>query len=279
MRTWILVSMMSVGLMAGTLTATEQDAKERAQKGYNTFKEVLSGDHAKLPDAIRYMEEAHVADETSVPNLFNLARAYFFDGVTFNKAESIAKAERTFARVVELDPSRTDALAFHGSILAQLSGGRDMAMFMRGAQEMKTAFEKTPNDITVRIVLGFVAFNLPAEARPFIGMKDPVQNLTLVGNAFSGLSSDFAPHANVVMNAFIGEAALMSGNKEAARASFKKALSEPQPLEEGQMAGRKRLESTIVARMNGGEKPVFADALFSGCNSCHLSAPDKLLNK
>ena len=125
MGKWISISMLSIVIAAGTLVATEPDAKELAQKGYNLFKDVLAGDEAKLPEAIRYMEEARAADETYVPNLFNLARAYFFDGITFDNEQAIGKAEKTFARVVELDPNRTDALAFHGAILAQMSRGQE----------------------------------------------------------------------------------------------------------------------------------------------------------
>jgi hypothetical protein len=33
------------------LTASAPDAKELAQKGYTTFREVIAGDEAKLPDA------------------------------------------------------------------------------------------------------------------------------------------------------------------------------------------------------------------------------------
>ena len=66
MRTWVLISIVAIALAAGTLTATAPDGRELAQKGYNLFKDVLSGDEAKLPDAIRYMEEARSADETIV---------------------------------------------------------------------------------------------------------------------------------------------------------------------------------------------------------------------
>jgi len=90
MRTWLLIAMLTL--------ATGPDSKELAKQGYSLFKDVLAGDEAKLPEAIRQMEEARKADETYVPNLYNLARA----------------------------------MAFHGAILAQMSGGKDMAMFMRG---------------------------------------------------------------------------------------------------------------------------------------------------
>jgi tetratricopeptide (TPR) repeat protein len=278
MRTLIVVSIAAIIVAVGTLTATAPDAKELAQKGYSIFKDVLAGDEAKLPDAIRYMEEARTADETYVPNLYNLARAYFFEGITFDREESFSKAERTFARTIELDPKRTDAMAFHGAILAQMSGGRDLAMFMRGAKELKTAFQQTPNDLTVRIVLAFTTQNIPPEGRAVIGITDPVGDLNFIGNALDGFSSDFAPHASVVMNAFIGEALLMAGDKERAQASFQKALNVPQPDDQGQRAGRKRLDSGINDRLNGGGKSIFNDPVFGGCHSCHLAAPDKLLS-
>jgi tetratricopeptide (TPR) repeat protein len=277
MRTLILISLTTIVLAVGTLTATAPDAKELAQKGYTTFKQVLAGDEAKLPEAIRYMEEARNADDTYVPNLYNLARAYLFETITFNLEESAAKAEKTFARMIELDPKRTDAMAFHGSILVQQSGGRDMALFMRGAEELKTAFERTPNDLTVRIVQAFVAPNLPPQARPMIGVGDSVENVKFIGNALDNFSSDFAPHAGVVMHAFVGENLLQQGEREKARASFERALKVPQPEDPGQIAGRNMLDEIIRSRMTGGEKPIFAEPIFSGCHSCHLSAPDKLL--
>ena len=56
------------------------------------------------------------------------------------------------------------------SQLALMSGGRDMALFMRGAQELKTAVERTPDDVTVRIVLGLTAQNVPPQAHAFMGV-------------------------------------------------------------------------------------------------------------
>ncbi len=279
MRTWILISIVAIGVAVGTLSATEPDAKELAQRGYSLFKNVIAGDEAKLPEAIRYMEEARAADGTYVPNLFNLARAYFFDGITFDKEESIGKAEKAFARVVELDSSRMDALSFHGAILAIASRGNDLDMFMRGAKELKTAMERAPNDISVRIVTGFVAMNLPPQALPLVGNPDTLGNLQKVGSVFDSFSSDFAPHASVVMNAFIGESLMMRGDKEKARESFARALNVPKPDDAGQRAGREVLDTAIAARMNGDEKPIFAQSIFGGCHSCHLAAPDKLLAK
>jgi tetratricopeptide (TPR) repeat protein len=277
MRRWIWIAIVLVSLAVGAVHAAEPDAKALAQKGYVMFKDVLAGDEAKLPEAIRYMEEARRADEVYVPNLFNLARAYFFEGITFNKEESLKSAEKSFARVLELDPARTDAMAFHGAILAQMSGGRDMAMFMRGAQELKAASQRSPDDITVRIVTAFVSQSLPPQALAILGVADPVANFKFIGGAFDTFSSEFAPHASVVMNAFIGESLLQKGEKENARASFERALNVPQPFDDGELAGRKLLDDTIRARMKGGEQAIFDSAVFSGCHSCHLAAPAKLL--
>ena len=269
MFTWILISVT-------LLMSPEGDVKQLAQKGYNAFRDVLSGDEAKLPEAIRYLEQAKAADETNVPNLYNLARAYFFEGITF-KDESIRKAEKTFARLLELDPKRTDALAFHGTILALSSRGEDLQLFMKGAQELKTASQNTPDDITVRILQAVVSQQVPRQALPLIGLDDPVKNVQVVGAAFDSFSSEFAPHASVVMNAFIGEALLQQGEKDKARASFETALKAPQPVEEGAIAARKVLDDAIRSRMGGDGKTIFEHPAFSGCHSCHLAQPDKLL--
>jgi tetratricopeptide (TPR) repeat protein len=270
MLTWILISLT-------ILMAPEGDSKQLAQKGYNAFREVLSGDEAKLPDAIRYLEQAKAADEGNVPNLYNLARAYFFDGITFNKEESVNKAEATFARLLELDPQRTDALAFHGAILALSSRGENMQMFMKGAQELKAASKKTPDDITVRILQAIVSQQVPPQALPFIGLNDPVKNVQFIAGVFDSFSSEFAPHASVVMNAFIAEALLQQGERDKARASFETALKTPQPVDDGAIAGRKVLDDAIRARMSGNGKSIFEGPAFSGCHSCHLAQPDKLL--
>src|SRR6266446_2413204 len=89
MKNWILMSTILVGLTAGSLMATEPDAKELAAKGYATFKGVLAGDEAKLPEAIGYMEESRKADGANVANLYNLARAYFFEAVTFKREQPL----------------------------------------------------------------------------------------------------------------------------------------------------------------------------------------------
>jgi hypothetical protein len=142
---------------------------------------------------------------------------------------------------------------------------------------LKTAMQRSPDDVTVRIVTSFVSQHLPPQALAMIGVTDPIADLKFVGGVFDKFSSDFAPHASVVMNAFIGEGLMQRGDKENARASFERALKIPQPFDEGEIAGRKLLDDTIKARMKGGEQSIFDSAVFSGCHSCHLNAPEKLL--
>jgi hypothetical protein len=142
---------------------------------------------------------------------------------------------------------------------------------------LKTAGEKAPKDITVLIVKSVTAQNLPPQALPFIGSTDGLADLQFIGGVFDSFSSEFAPHASVVMNAFIGEGYMTQGKKEQARASFERALKVVKPDDPGQLAGRELLDRVITSRMSGGEKPVFANSAFSGCHSCHLSAPEKLL--
>ena len=73
---------------------------------------------------------------------------------------------------------------------------------MRGAQELKTAMEREPNDLGVRIVTGFVSMSVPTEVLPMIGNPDMLGNLKTIGNVLDSFSSDFAPHSSVVMNGF-----------------------------------------------------------------------------
>ena len=66
---WIVVAIVLIVFAVGALRAAEPEAKALAQKGYSTFREVLSGDEAKLPSAILDMEAARKADETDVPDI------------------------------------------------------------------------------------------------------------------------------------------------------------------------------------------------------------------
>ena len=164
MRTWFVLSILIVSVAIGTLGATGQDAKQLAAKGHEVFVEVLGGHEAKYAEAVQYMEQSRQLDPANSNNLYNLARAYFYDALTTNNAESAKKAEQTLAKLMELKPSDTRALAFHGSILTSMSGGKDVAKFMQGVTEMKTAIEKDPQNINNRIVLPFTARNFPPQA-------------------------------------------------------------------------------------------------------------------
>jgi tetratricopeptide (TPR) repeat protein len=276
MRNWILISIASIILAVGGLSASQQDAKQLTAKGHSVFLEVLGGDESKIPEAIRYMEEARELDPTSVRNLYNLGRLRFFEVITLGRRESLAKSEEVFARILELDPNKTEALSFHGSVLTLQGGGRDIAKFMQGAGEMKAALQKSPNNINNLIVMAFTARNFPPVALAAMGNYNPLKDLENVSGVFDGQVSHYAPHADVVMKAFLGESFKLEGDNEKARASFEAALAVPKPTHEGARAGREILTAAITARMNGGEKPLFGNPLFTGCHSCHLSAPDKL---
>jgi tetratricopeptide (TPR) repeat protein len=277
MRNWILISIVAIVLSIGVVGAAQQDARQLTAKGHSVFMEVLGGDESKLPEAIRYMEEARELDPTNVNNLYNLGRVRVFEVITLGRRESLGKAEEAFARIMELDPKKTEALSFHGSVLTQQSGGRDIAKFMQGVGEMKAALEKSPNNINNLIVMAFTAGNFPPQALAAMGNYSPLRDLQFVSNAFNGRVSGYAPHADVVMKSLIGETFKLQGDEEKARASFEAALAVPKPAAAaGAQAGRDVLTAAIAERMNGGEKPLLSNRVFQGCHSCHLNAPDKL---
>lgn len=277
MRNWILISIVTIGLAVGTLGARGSDAKALAEKGLSVFYDVLGGDEAKWPEAIKYMEESRRADGTNIYNLYNLARAYFYEAITHSNAEAVLKAEQTFARIIELDPKKTEALSFHGSILTLLSnGGRDLAKFMQGVQEMKKAIELAPNNINNRIVMAFTSRNFPPQALAAMGNYDPFSDLQTVKAAFDDNGFYYAPHADVVMKAFVAETLKLRGQDAKAKEVFQAALAVPIPKDPGPRAGREIINGAITERMNGGEKSLFNNSLFAGCHSCHLNAPDKL---
>ena len=276
MTKWFLLFLLPLTLAVATLTATTQDANTLAVKGHTTFLEVLGGDVGKFDEAIKLMEQARDLDPANTSNLYNLGRAYFYDALTNNKPESALKAEKTIAKLMELKPSDTRALSFHGSLLTAMSAGKDVAMFMKGAQEMKAAIEKDPKNINNRIVLALTSQNFPPQALAAMGNYDSLQDLEFVRDAFNGQTFYYAPHADVMMKAFVADAYRRKGDQAKARENFEAALAVPKPSKTGDKAGRELIDAAIRARMNGGEKPLASGAL-SGCHSCHLNAPEKLL--
>jgi tetratricopeptide (TPR) repeat protein len=276
MTKWFWVFLLPLALAVGTLTATTQDARSLAVKGHTTFVEVLGGDEARLPEAIKYMEDARNLNPADTTNLYNLGRAYFYDSVTKGNVESAGKAERTIASLLELKPDDTRALSFHGSVLTAISGGKDIAMFMKGAGEMKTAVEKAPKNINNRIVIALTSENFPPQALAAMGNYDNLKDLEIVRDAFNGQTFYYAPHADVVMKAMVGDAYRKKGDMSKARENFEAALTVPKPAKAGDKAGREIIDAAIRGRMNGGEKALLSGPL-SGCHSCHLNAPEKLL--
>jgi tetratricopeptide (TPR) repeat protein len=276
MTKWFWVFLLPLALAVGTLTGTTQDAKSLAAKGHTTFVEVLGGDEAKLPEAIKYLENALNTNPGDATNLYNLGRAYFYDSVTKGNTESATKAERTIARLMELKPDDTRALSFHGSVLTAMSRGKDIAMFMRGAGEMKLAVEKAPNNINNRIVIALTSQNFPPEALAAMGNYDNLKDLEFVRDAFNGQTFYYAPHADVMMKALVGDAYRRKGDMAKARENFEAALAVSKPAKVGDRAGREIIDAAIRDRMNGGEKALLSGPL-SGCHSCHLNAAEKLL--
>jgi len=284
MTQWISRFVLAVTLAVGTLSASSvggptlsgPDAKQLAQKGHSTFVEVLGGDEAKYPEAVKYMEQSRDLEPNDPSNLYNLARAYFYDAVSHNNPDAAAKAEQTLAKLLEVKPTDTRALSFHGSVLTLISRGQDIGNFMMGAHEMMTAVEKDPANINNRIVIAFTSQNFPPQALAAMGNYDSLKDLEFVRDAFDGKKFYYAPHADVVMKAIVGEAYKKRGDEAKARANFEAALAVPKPEKENERAGRDVLDKAIRSRMSGGTEPLAA-SVFGGCHSCHLNAPDKLL--
>jgi hypothetical protein len=270
----VVVSLAALAIGINILGAGP-DAKQLAAKGHSLFLEALAGDRTKLPEAIATMEQSREADPQYVFNLYNLGRAYFFSSGGKN-LEDFSKAEKVFAKIIELDPAHSRALSFHGAMLTALSGGKDLAKFFQGVQEMRKAIEMTPNDINNHIVMPFVSLNFPPEALKAMGNYDPVQDLQFVSNVFNGNKFHYAPHADTVMKAIIGDVYAERGETEKARAQFESALKVAQPEEPGAINGRKVLNGLITERMNGGKVSLRASVVGT-CHACHLTAPEKLV--
>ncbi len=263
-------------LTAGIIHASGADARELAVKGLETFHLVLGGDSAKYREAIRNLEESDRLDGANIPNLYNLARAYFYEANTQGNREALSKAERTVSRILELEPENPEALAWHGSMLTALSRGQDMGQFMRGIGEMKRADEIDPSNTNNKIVKAFTAMNFPPPALAAMGNYDPISDLEFVRDAFDGEAFYYAPQAQVVITALVGDAYLLKRNdRQAAREQFARALAYAQPRDENALAGRKVLDDAIRTRMNGGEQPLFG-SIMTTCYSCHLTEPDKI---
>lgn len=274
MRYWFMTGLLILSLAAGFAFAAGPDAQELATKGHSLFLQALAGDRSKLAEAVAAMEKSRELDSQNVFNLYNLARAYFFSSGATDKA-AIDKAEMVFAKIIELDPKHSRALAFHGSVLTIQSGGRDLAKFFNGVQEMRKAIQMNPDDVSNHIVLPFTAVNFPPEALQAMGGYDPAEDLKIVNRVFEGNSFHYAPHAEVVIKSMLGDVYLQRGEAQIAEGYFKQALSARQPDEAGARAGRAVLDKLIAERMNGGSK-VLRTSIMGTCHACHLSAPEKL---
>jgi tetratricopeptide (TPR) repeat protein len=253
----------------------EQSA-DPAKDGWRNFLEVLGGNQSKFELALRQLEEAAATAPKDIHNLYTLGRAYFYDAITHNHLDSAEKAERTFARVLELDPKH-EALAFHGSVLTILSQGKDLQQFQQGVREMDRLVRRDPVSLTGRLSRGFTALAIPTELRPKLGNYDPAQDFEITGQAFEGIVFHDAPHAEFSSKAFLGESYLFRGDIANAQAAFKAALAVPLPAEPGAKAGRVVLQDLVRRRLNGSEQSLsdlLRQAGLGSCNACHLRRPE-----
>jgi len=248
------------------------------KQGWLTFLEVLAGDQTKFQLAVRQLEQAAATVPTDAHNLFTLGRAYFYDAIGHNNLSSAEKAERTFARILELNPKH-DALAFHGSVLTILSQGKDPERFRKGIEEMNRMVQQDPNNLNGRFSRSLTALGLPPQARPGMGNYDPVEDLEFASHAFEGIESHYAPHAEVGSKTFVGEAYLLRRDVGKAQAAFKAALAVPLPSEAGAKAGRMLLQDLIQKRLNGSDQSfneLLGQAGLSSCNTCHLRISERI---
>jgi uncharacterized protein (DUF2141 family) len=276
-RQSIRIGALILTLALGTITfvpgrSVGDQPGDAARQGRLTFLEVLAGDQSKFQLAVRQLEQAAATVPTDVHNLFTLGRAYFYDAITHNNLSSADKAERTFARILELNPKH-DALAFHGSVLTILSQGKDLEKFRKGVEEMNRMVQQDPNSLNGRFSRSLTALGLPSQARSGMGNYDPVEDLEFASHVFEGIESHYAPHAEVGSKAFVGEAYLLRRDVAKAQSAFKAALAVPLPSDAGAKAGRVLLQDIIRKRLNGSEQnfnELLGQAGLGSCNTCHL---------
>ena len=247
------------------------------KQGWITFQEVLAGDDSKLQLALSQLEQAANAVPADIHNLYTLGRAYFYDAVTHNRSTSADKAERILAKLLKLDPTH-EGLAFHGSVLTFLSQGKDREKLREGIEELNRAVDRNPDNLTGRLSRAFTALSLPAEVQPAMGSYDPVEDLRVASQAFEGIEFNYAPHAEVVAKAFVGEGYLRRGDSVRAKTAFKAALAVQLPSEPGVREARLVVRNAIRKRMNGSEQnlvALFQEEGLGLCNTCHLRLSEK----
>jgi uncharacterized protein (DUF2141 family) len=274
----LIISSLALGTInfSPSMASGDQPA-DVARQGWLNFLEVLAGDQSKFPEAVSQLERAAAAVPTDVNNLFTLGRAYFYDAITHNNLASAEKAERTFARILELNPKH-DALAFHGSVLTILSQGEDSEKFRKGMQEMNRIVQQNPNSLNGRFSRGLTALALVSQERSGMGNYDPVEDLEFASHTLTGIESHFAPHADVGSKTFVGEAYLLRGDVAKAQATFREALAVPLPSEARAKAGRVLLQDIIRQRLNGSEQSLnelLGQAGLGTCNICHLRISER----
>lgn len=267
--------------LATTLTAipsgqSNTEAKALAERGLAAFREVLAGDRSQYASALKDLESARTANAKDVDNLYVLARAYFYDGTVYNNLQSIQKSKVILEEMLAIEPQNSEALSFHGSILTAESRGQDMAMFMKGVAEMNKAIEAAPQNPNNLIVRPFTARNFPPPALQAIGKDyDPVQDLRKVSKMFDANAFFYAPHAQVVMRAIIGDTLISQGKSDQGVQELQAALAYAQPASPKEKAARAVLDDLIQKRIGGETRPLMS-GLMGTCYSCHLTHADKI---
>ena len=126
-RQSIRIGALILTLVLGTIAfspggAAGNQPGDVAKQGWLTFLEVLAGDQTKFQLAVRQLEQAAATVPTDAHNLFTLGRAYFYDAIAHNNLSSAEKAERTFARILELNPKHD----VHRQTIVQLRRAREL---------------------------------------------------------------------------------------------------------------------------------------------------------
>jgi tetratricopeptide (TPR) repeat protein len=197
-----------------------------------------------------------------------LVREDFFAGVAGDTA-ALDRAMRLIEKTLAADPSRADALVWHGAGLVTRAGqaftkgdavtGSDL--WQRGVREMNEAVSRAPDNVAVLIPRGAVLLELsrslpdPVEAKALLttGVSDYEKVLTLQAPYFRYLSE----HSRGELLFGLAEGLHRLGQRERARTYFERIAAEAPNSEYGRMA-------TAWIR-----DPTGVTARRTGCVGCH----------
>ncbi|HAV42721.1 TPA: hypothetical protein DCX15_01710 [bacterium] len=172
-----------------------------------------------------------------VEDLMRLGIDYHHKGVEGNK-EAVKKAEKIFKDVLALNPDHVEALAWYGSILTMK--GRD-AIFPisklmhvhRGTKKMDEAIEKSPDNVTVRMVRVGNSLGLPEFfGRLDLAISDSEYLLKLKERDATSVPDELLPQ--IYLN--LGLAHKKKQNKEQAEKYLKKVIEIAPESKEAEVA-------------------------------------------